>query len=103
MTVGQAVTEGPMSASTSIGAWRETVAGQLLPGLHGHQCKALADLSYAMALAGHCQAGPVAPHVPTGAAAASSQRRFERLLANDRLQPRPAQALLATAVLQHGG
>jgi hypothetical protein len=92
-----------MSAAPSIVAWRQTVAGQLLPGLHGHQAKALADLSYAMALAGHCQAGQVATHVPTAASAASAQRRFERLLANDRLQPRPAQGMLAGAVLEHWG
>jgi hypothetical protein len=92
-----------MSASLILGAWRSTVAEQLLPGLHGHQAKALADLSYAMTLAGHCQAGQLATHVPTAATAASSQRRCERLLANDRLEPRPAQSMLAGALLQYWG
>ena len=51
----------------------------LLPSLHGHQSNALADFSYAIALAGHCQAGQVALHVPTLAQPARARRRFERL------------------------
>jgi Transposase DDE domain len=88
-----------MSATGIVPQWRSTVAHHLFPRLHGHQAKALADFSYAMALAGHCQAGRLAAHVPTAAAPASAQRRFERLLSNPRLRPRPAQRLLARAVL----
>jgi hypothetical protein len=84
-----------MSAIGIVNPWRQCVAGQLLPELHGHLAHALADLSFAMAVAGHCQAGQVAPHVPTEAQAASNRRRFERLLANPRLQPREAQEQLA--------
>jgi hypothetical protein len=71
----------------------------LLPDLHGHQAHALADLSYAVALAGRCQAGRVAALMPTTAKPASARRRFERLLGNPRLRPRPAQRALARAVL----
>ena len=46
-----------MSATLIVQEWRTCVASQLLPNLHGHQAKALADFSYAAVLAGHCQAG----------------------------------------------
>src|SRR5690349_10511960 len=87
-----------MSAAGIVHEWRRCVAG-LLPGLHGHQQKALADFSYAAALAGHCQAGKLAGAAPTPAAPASARRRFERLLANPRVRPRPAQRQLADALL----
>jgi Transposase DDE domain len=90
-----------MSALSIVPQWRSCVAQRLLPEVHGHQANALADLSFAMALAGHCQAGQVAPHVPTAASAASSQRRFERTLGNPRLRPRLAQRGLARALLEH--
>ena len=93
-----------MSAATAIVRdWRATVADQLLPRLHGHTAKALADLSLAMARAGSCQAGRLACHVPTPARPASAQRRCERLLDNPRLRPRLAQRQLAAALLAHGG
>jgi len=90
-----------MSAAPIVAQWRSTVSQQLFPGLHAHQAKALADFSYAMARAGHCQAARRAAWVPTEAAAASSQRRFERLLSNPRLPPRRAQRQLAQSVLEH--
>jgi Transposase DDE domain len=90
-----------MSANPIVQQWRACVADQLLPELHGHQAKALADFSYAAALAGHCQAGRLAPFVPTGATPASARRRFERLLDNPRLRPRPAQRSLARGLLGH--
>lgn len=92
-----------MSATGIVTQWRATVCRQLFPTLHGHQANALADFSYAMAVAGHCQAGRLASAVPTDATPASSQRRFERLLANPRLKPRLAQQALARAVLEHWG
>src|SRR3954449_6481813 len=91
--------EDPMSALAIIRDWRRCVAEDLLPHLHGHQANALADFSYAIALAGHCQAGQVAPHVPTTAKPASARRRFERLLANERVPPARAQTDLARALL----
>jgi hypothetical protein len=92
-----------MSATPIITPWRTTVCRQLFPTLHGHQANALADFSFAMALAGHCQAGRLAASVPTDALPASARRRFERLLANPRLRPRPAQQLLARSLLGHWG
>ena len=46
-----------MSALPMIRDWRKHVRDQLLPDLHGHQAKALADLSFAMAEAQHCHSG----------------------------------------------
>jgi hypothetical protein len=88
-----------MSAARIVQDWRWCVAQHLLPNLHGHQSQALADFSYAAAVAGHCQAGQLASHTPTEARVASSRRRFERLLANARLQPRRLQQQLAHAVM----
>ncbi len=89
-----------MSALSIVLPWRHTVAHQLLPSLHGHQAHALADLSFAAARAGHCQAGKLAPHVPTTAQPASARRRVERLLNNPRLWPRLAQRELARSLMQ---
>jgi hypothetical protein len=90
-----------MSATTIVLPWRRTVAEQLLPAVHGHQANALADLSLAMALAGHCQAGKLATAVPTEAVPASCRRRYERFLANPRIRPRLLQRPLARALLSH--
>jgi hypothetical protein len=79
--------------------WRNCVQKQLLPRLHGHQSKALADGSYALALARDCRTHQVSLGVPTQATPASSRRRLERLLANERLDVPAAQEALATAVL----
>jgi len=88
-----------MNALSMITDWRRTVRDHLLPQLHGHQAKALADLSYAAVLAGSCQAGQLACHVPGGARPASNRRRCERLLSNPRLRPRLAQRQLARGLL----
>jgi hypothetical protein len=77
-----------MSAATIVSDWRQCLHDQLLPGLHGHQANALADLSLAIALSGQCQSGHLALAVPGPARAASAQRRCERFLANDRIRPR---------------
>ena len=91
-----------MNATTPIiRDWRSTVAHVLVPDLHGHLAKALADLSWAIALGGSCQAGQLASHVPTLAQPASGRRRQERLLANAHLRPRLAQRQLTRGLLQH--
>jgi hypothetical protein len=90
-----------MNATTIVQDWRRTVATDLLPQLHGHQAKALADLSFAVAVGGSCQAGQLASHVPTMAKPASCRRRCERLLGNARLRPRLAQRQLAQGLLDH--
>lgn len=89
-----------MSAIPIVADWRRAVSN-LMPQLHGHQTHALADFSFAVALAGDCRANRISPHVPTHATPASSRRRFERLLDNPRLRPRLAQRKLARSLLTH--
>jgi hypothetical protein len=79
--------------------WRQQVRDELLPDLHGHQAKALADLSFAMALARHCHHGQLAAIAPGDTTPAATRRRAERLLANDRLDPDAAWPQLARATL----
>lgn len=67
--------------------WRACLRADVLADLHGHQVKALADLSFALAAVGHCHSGRVATAVPGRARAASARRRLERTLANPRLRP----------------
>jgi Transposase DDE domain len=76
-----------MSAFSMVRDWRRQVQQDLLPGLHGHQSKALADLSFAMTAAAHCHSGQLAAAFPGGARPASTQRRVERFLGNPRLDP----------------
>src|SRR3954471_24552203 len=71
-----------MGAAEMVRQWHATVNGLLARSLHGHQVKALAWFSWAMAVAGHCHGGRVAAAVPGAAHVASRRRRFERLLAN---------------------
>src|SRR5215217_7214222 len=92
----------PMSVLPMIGDWRRQVRDQLLPDLHGYQANALADLSFAMALARHCHSGKLAAVAPGGTTPAATQRRAERLLANDRLDPDSVRPQPARAVLRGG-
>jgi hypothetical protein len=80
--------------------WRRQVHDELLPDLHGHQIHALADLSFAMALAEHCHSGQFAKVAPGDTTPAATKRRTERLLANDRIDPEAAWPQLARAVLR---
>jgi hypothetical protein len=89
-----------MSATGIVHDWRQGVAG-LLCGFHAHQTNAVADLSLAVAVAGDCRAGHLAPHVRARGNPASARRRCERFLANDRINPRLAQRALARSVLTH--
>jgi hypothetical protein len=88
-----------MNALSLLRDWRRQVQEELLPGLHGHQSKALADLSFAMTIADHCWSGKLAVAVPGDARPASVKRRHERTLANDRIDPESAWPQLAQAVL----
>jgi hypothetical protein len=92
-----------MSAQPMIRDWRQQVRSELLPDLHGHQVNALAELSFAMTMAEHCHAGKLAPFAPGDARPASVERRLERLLANDRLDPASVWPQLARAVLGNQG
>src|SRR5271165_20775 len=79
-----------MSTLSMLKDWRDRVRADLLPRLHGHLAKCLADFSFAMATACHCHSGRLAPMVPGRAKPASQSRRLERLLANPRLLPNQA-------------
>src|SRR5438093_3920090 len=91
-----------MSVLPMIGDWRRQVRDELLPETHGHRVNALADLSFAMALVRHCHSGKLAAVAPGDTTPAATQRRLERLLANDRLDPETAWPQLAHAVLAGG-
>lgn len=86
-----------MSALPIIRRWRRQVRDDLLPHAHGHQAKALADLSYAIAAAGHCHSGKLAAHAPGDSTPAATRRRCERTLANDRIDPETLWPQLAHA------
>jgi hypothetical protein len=88
-----------MSALSLLRDWRRQVQEVLLPGLHGHQSKALADLSFAMTIADHCWAGKLAVAAPGKARPAGVKRRLERTLANDRSDPDSVWPQLARAIL----
>jgi hypothetical protein len=88
-----------MSALSMLRDWRKQVQNELLPELHGHQSKAMADLSFAMTLAQHCQSGKIAVAAPGRARPASVGRRMERFVANDRIEPEATWDQLARSFL----
>ncbi len=90
-----------MNGSSMICDWRKFVSGDLFPSLHGHLSKCLADVSFGMAISGCCQSGRLSCEMPTDASPASSRRRIERLLSNERLNAREAQQELTTHVTSH--
>jgi Transposase DDE domain len=94
-----------MSVLPMIGDWRQQVRDELLPETFGHHANALADLSFAMAVSGHCHSGKLAAVAPGDTTPAATKRRLERTLANDRLDPDSVWPQLARAVLggQLGG
>jgi hypothetical protein len=87
-----------MNALSMLLDWRREVQNDLLPELHGHQSKAMADLSFAMTLAQHCHSGELAAAAPGDAKPVSVERRLERYLANDRIDPDPTWSQLARSI-----
>ena len=88
------------AATEMLEQWTACVKKDLLPGLHGHQAKALAAVSLGAALAGHCHSGRVAAFMPGGRARPDSAgRRYERLLANPRLAVRGGELPAASGML----
>jgi hypothetical protein len=87
-----------MGALPMIRDWRRQVR-QLLPEAHGHQVKAMADLSFAVALARDCRAGKCADVSPGETTPAATRRRHERYLANDRVDPDDTWPQLARSAL----
>jgi hypothetical protein len=74
----------------------------MLPALGVWQQRALALFSLGVASAKHCGLARVAAVVPGSATVPSLTRRFERLLANERLDVRAARAAVGAAVLEQG-
>lgn len=78
--------------------WQAEI-GRLLAGVPVWQRRALAVFSLGLAVAEHCSLARVAAAVPGLALVPSTTRRFERLLANERLDVRQARAAVGAAVL----
>src|SRR5829696_5065375 len=78
--------------------WTEEV-GRLVSGATVWQQRGLAVFSLGMAAAQRCGLARVATVVPGLALVPSTTRRFERLLANERLDVRRARAAIGAAVL----
>jgi hypothetical protein len=76
--------------------------GRIVPGLGAWQRRALALFSLGVASAKHCGTARVAAVVPGVATVPSTTRRFERLLANERLDVGAARAAVGAAVLEQG-
>jgi hypothetical protein len=87
-----------------LGVWQgwSREVGRLLPGIGVWQQRALALFSLGVASAKHCAAARVAAVVPGAATVPSMTRRFERLLANERLDVRAVRAAIGAAVLEQG-
>jgi hypothetical protein len=87
-----------------LGVWQGwgREVGRLLPGSGVWQRRALALFSLGVASAKHCGLARVAAVVPGLATVPSTTRRFERLLANERLDVRAARAAIGAAVLERG-
>ncbi len=87
-----------------LGVWQgwSREVGRLLPGIGVWQQRALALFSLGVASAKHCGAARVAAVVPGSATVPSTTRRFERLLANERLDVRAMRAAIGAAVLEQG-
>jgi hypothetical protein len=85
-----------------LGIWQgwDREVGRLVPGLGAWQRRAVGVFSLGIALAKHCGAARVAAVVPGAATVPSLTRRFERLLANERLEVRAGRAAIAAEVLK---
>ena len=79
--------------------WSQEVS-RMLPGLGIWQQRALALFSLGVAAAQHCGLARAAAVVPGLATVPSTTRRFERLLANARLDVRAARSAVAAVVLE---
>jgi hypothetical protein len=75
---------------------------RLLPGQGAWQRRGLAEFSLGIASAKHCGLARVAAVLPGAATVPSTTRRFERLLANGRLDVRSARSSISAAVLEQG-
>jgi hypothetical protein len=91
-----------MSLARMLRPWRRELQ-DLLPDLHGHQRAAVVDAVLAMMEAGHCQLSRLACVMRRGARVPSSERRLQRLVANERLEVHQAVTRLARLILADPG
>lgn len=89
-----------MGAARMLQTWTRTV-GRWLPDAHGHQVKTLALMAWSMCCAGLCQTTIMALAAPGKAKVASTRRRFERWLANSRVEVASIAVALSKALLAH--
>jgi hypothetical protein len=87
-----------------LGVWQgwSREVGRIVPGIGVWHQRALALFSLGVASVKQCGAARVAAVVPGGATVPSTTRRFERMLANDRLDVRAARGAVGAAVLEQG-
>src|SRR5215218_4802469 len=87
-----------------LGVWQgwSREVRRILPALGVWQQRALALFSLGVASAKHCGMARVAALVPGSATVPSMTRRFERLLANERLDVRATREAVGAAVLEQG-
>lgn len=91
-----------MDLTRMLGAMRKTVQAAL-PGLHGHLEKALTQATVAMLMAAHCRLSRLALVGVGFAKAPSRERRWQRLVANERLAMKDALNHWARWVLADAG
>jgi hypothetical protein len=87
-----------MGVARMLRPWRAVIQ-EVFPRLHGHQVNALCEASFAMARAGHCGLARMAAATPGGALLPSRERRWQRLVANGRIDAAAAARGWASAVL----
>jgi hypothetical protein len=89
-----------MGAAWMLHHWAHRVR-LLVPQLHGHQVKTLALMAWSMCSSGGCRVTTMTLAAPTSAQRASTRRRFERFLANDRIDVAGSAVDLGRALLQN--
>lgn len=87
-----------MGVAGMLPPWVRMVQG-LLPDLHGHQTKAVAAMALAMSCRESCRLSELGLAGPTAARPASVERRFQRLLANPRMDTKALAGELAGGLL----
>lgn len=88
-----------MGAARMVQHWTDSVKA-LFCSIHGHTLNALAAFSFAMCVCGHCRSGQLAAALASQAKIASSRRRWERLMANQRWEGKATLLELAAHLVE---
>ncbi|MBV9866824.1 MAG: transposase [Abitibacteriaceae bacterium] len=91
-----------MNATEIMQQWQRTLQ-PLLPQAHPYQLATVAAFSFGLAQARHCQLSRVALAVPGATRPASSERRWRRFLANERIDALHWASALTTHLLAGWG